>query len=173
MKIVAILRLAIPYTGIILSTREGTELRNRLFHIGASQISTNSRTYPGGYTSEDEESTLKGQFSIGDKRTTCEVIRHISKDGFAPSFCTACYRTGRTGQEFMEFAKPGEIQKFCLPNSILGFKKYLLYSGYEKPGRTGDELIHSQTASIEDTKLRNATLKKLEEIEKGKRDLYF
>ncbi len=173
MKIIAILRLAIPYTGIILSTREDTELRNRLFHIGASQISTNSRTYPGGYSTGDEESTAKGQFAVGDKRTTCEVIRHISKDGFAPSFCTACYRTGRTGQEFMEFAKPGEIQRFCLPNSILSFKEYLLDYGDEELRRTGDELIHSQTASIEDAKLRNATLKKLEEIEQGKRDLYF
>src|SRR3989304_4827154 len=173
MKIVAILRLAIPYPGIILSTREGTELRNRLFHIGASQISTNSRTYPGGYTARDEESSLKGQFSIGDKRSTCEVIRHISQNGFAPSFCTACYRTGRTGQEFMEFAKPGEIQRFCLPNSILSFKEYLLDYGDEELRRTGDELIHSQTASIEDIKLRNATIKKLEEIEQGKRDLYF
>ena len=173
MKIVAILRLAIPYTGIILSTREGTELRNRLFHIGASQISTNSRTYPGGYTSGDEENTLKGQFSIGDKRSTCEVIRHISQNGFAPSFCTACYRTGRTGQEFMEFAKPGKIQRFCLPNSILSFKEYLLDYGDEELRRTGDELIHSQTASIEDIKLRNATIKKLKEIEQGKRDLYF
>ncbi len=173
MKLVAILRLAIPYTGIILSTRESSELRNRLFHIGASQISTNSRTYPGGYTAADEESALKGQFSIGDKRTTCEVIRHISKDGFAPSFCTACYRTGRTGQEFMEFAKPGEIQKFCLPNSILSFKEYLLDYGDEELRRTGDELIRSQTASIEDAKLRNTTIKKLEEIEQGKRDLYF
>ena len=86
MKLVAILRLAIPYTGIILSTRESSELRNRLFHIGASQISTNSKTYPGGYAAGDEESASKGQFSIGDKRTTCEVIKHISNDGFAPSF---------------------------------------------------------------------------------------
>ncbi|MBI5180981.1 MAG: [FeFe] hydrogenase H-cluster radical SAM maturase HydG, partial [Nitrospirae bacterium] len=173
MKLVAILRLAIPYTGIILSTRESTELRNRLFHIGASQISTNSRTYPGGYTAADEESASKGQFSIGDKRTTCEVIKHISNDGFAPSFCTACYRVGRTGHEFMEFAKPGEIQRFCLPNSILSFKEYLLDYGDEELRRTGDTLIRSQTASIEDTKLRNATIKKLEEIEQGKRDLYF
>ncbi|MEK6560776.1 MAG: [FeFe] hydrogenase H-cluster radical SAM maturase HydG, partial [Nitrospirota bacterium] len=173
MKLVAILRLAIPYTGIILSTRESSELRNRLFHIGASQISTNSKTYPGGYAAGDEESASKGQFSIGDKRTTCEVIKHISNDGFAPSFCTACYRTGRTGHEFMEFAKPGEIQKFCLPNSILSFKEYLLDYGDEELRRTGDELIRSQTASIEDTKIRNTTIKKLEEIEQGKRDLYF
>ena len=173
MKLVAILRLAIPYTGIILSTRESSELRNRLFHIGASQISTNSKTYPGGYAAGDEESASKGQFSIGDKRTTCEVIKHISNDGFAPSFCTACYRTGRTGQEFMEFAKPGEIQKFCLPNSILSFKEYLLDYGDEELRQTGDELIRSQTASIEDTKIRNTTIKKLEEIEQGNRDLYF
>ncbi|MCC7201594.1 MAG: [FeFe] hydrogenase H-cluster radical SAM maturase HydG [Nitrospirae bacterium] len=186
MKIIAILRLAIPYTGIILSTREDAGLRDRLFHIGVSQISTNSRTYPGGYSAERvgmgtviptevgiQNQAIKGQFTTGDKRTTGEVIKHIAKDGFAPSFCTACYRTGRTGHEFMEFAKPGEIQRFCLPNSILSFKEYVLDYGDEELRKTGEELIHAQTASIEDPKLRNATIKKLDEIEQGKRDLYF
>lgn len=206
MKLVAILRLAIPYTGIILSTRERAELRDRLFHIGVSQISANSRTYPGGYTEgnknppplnplsqgEGKQQLLsppsmgggkgeggtgspndKGQFSIGDFRTTEEVIRAISKDGFSPSFCTACYRVGRTGKEFMNHAKPGEIQRFCLPNSILSFKEYLLDHGGEELRRTGEILIEEETAAIEDSKLRKATLKKLEEIEEGKRDLYF
>ncbi|MBI5756521.1 MAG: [FeFe] hydrogenase H-cluster radical SAM maturase HydG [Nitrospirae bacterium] len=173
MKLVAILRLAIPYTGIILSTREHAGLRNRLFHIGASQISTNSRTYPGGYTAGDDENSSRGQFSIGDKRTTAEVIQHISTDGFAPSFCTACYRTGRTGQEFMEFAKPGDIQRFCLPNSILSFKEYLLDYGGEELRKIGENLIDEQIFSIDDIKIRLATLKKLEDMEKGKRDLYF
>ncbi len=204
MKLIAILRLAIPYTGIILSTRESAELRDKLFHIGVSQISASSKTYPGGYTKENENTpplnplpqregkqqypppsmgggkgegerlfSEKGQFSIGDKRTTQEVIRDISRDGFSPSFCTACYRVGRTGQEFMDHAKPGHIQKFCLPNSILSFKEYLLDYGGEELQKIGESLIEKQTAAIEDDHLRRATLKKLQEIEMGKRDLYF
>lgn len=176
MKLIAILRLAIPYTGIILSTREPAELRDRLFHIGISQISANSRTYPGGYSHDDNQNVSEGQFSTGDWRTTYEVIRDISKNGFSPSFCTACYRVGRTGKEFMDHAKPGHIQKFCLPNSILSFKEYLLdYAGYggEELHRLGDEVIKNQIATIADMKLRNATIKKLSELETGERDLYF
>ena len=193
MKLIAVLRLAIPYTGIILSTRESAELRDKLFHIGVSQISANSRTYPGGYTENtpsnnppnspfnkgglrgiwDKAGFEKGQFATSDLRSTSEVIRDISQDGFSPSFCTACYRVGRTGQEFMEHAKPGHIQKFCLPNSILSFKEYLLDYGGEELRKIGESLIEKQTAAIEDAHLRKATLKKLQEIEMGKRDLYF
>lgn len=204
MKLVAILRLAIPYTGIILSTRERAELRDRLFHIGVSQISANSRPYPGGYTEKIEDPSPhpsptrgegelfpppsmgggkgeggpcppndKGQFSIGDFRTTEEVIRSIAQDGFSPSFCTACYRVGRTGKEFMDHAKPGDIQRFCLPNSILSFKEYLLDYGGEELRKIGETLIEEEINSIENPKLRKVTLKKLEEIEEGKRDLYF
>lgn len=176
MKLIAILRLAIPYTGIILSTREPAELRDRLFHIGISQISANSRTYPGGYSHDDNQNVSEGQFSTGDWRTTYEVIRDIAKNGFSPSFCTACYRVGRTGKEFMDHAKPGHIQKFCLPNSILSFKEYLLdYVGYggEELDKLGDTVINNQIATIADMQLRNATIKKLSELERGGRDLYF
>ena len=173
MKLIAVLRLAIPYTGIILSTRENAGLRDRLFHIGVSQISASSRTSPGGYTQGEDTSVSDGQFTVGDRRTTTEVIRDISQDGFSPSFCTACYRVGRTGQEFMDHAKPGHIQKFCLPNSILSFKEYLLDYGEEELRKIGESLIEKQTAAIEDDHLRKATLKKLQEIEMGKRDLYF
>ncbi|MDD5433798.1 MAG: [FeFe] hydrogenase H-cluster radical SAM maturase HydG [Nitrospira sp.] len=173
MKLIAILRLAIPYTGIILSTREPAELRDKLFHIGISQISANSRTYPGGYTHDDNQNVSEGQFSTGDWRTTFEVIRDISRDGFSPSFCTACYRVGRTGKEFMDHAKPGHIQKFCLPNSILSFKEYLLDYGGEELQRLGDTVINNQITTIADIKLRIATIKKLSELETGERDLYF
>ena len=173
MKLIAVLRLAIPYTGIILSTRENAGLRDRLFHIGVSQISASSRTSPGGYTQGEDTSVSDGQFTVGDRRTTTEVIRDISQDGFSPSFCTACYRVGRTGQEFMDHAKPGHIQKFCLPNSILSFKEYLLDYGEEELRKIGESLIEKQTAAIEDDHLRKATLKKLQELEMGKRDLYF
>ncbi|MBI5192535.1 MAG: [FeFe] hydrogenase H-cluster radical SAM maturase HydG [Nitrospirae bacterium] len=173
MKLIAILRLAIPYTGIILSTREQADLRDNLFHIGVSQISANSRTYPGGYTHDNNQNVSEGQFSTGDRRTTYEVIRDISKNGFSPSFCTACYRVGRTGKEFMDHAKPGHIQKFCLPNSILSFKEYLLDYGGEELLRLGYAVIKDQIISIEDVKIRNATIKKLRDIETGERDLYF
>jgi len=200
MKLIAVLRLAIPYTGIILSTRESAGLRDKLFHIGVSQISASSKTYPGGYTENNPSGTEfnsvpenpispfnkggnrgiwdkagfeKGQFATSDLRSTSEVIKDISKDGFSPSFCTACYRVGRTGQEFMDHAKPGHIQKFCLPNSILSFKEYLLDYGGEELRKIGEFLIEKQTAAIEDDHLRKATLKKLQEIEMGKRDLYF
>ena len=122
---------------------------------------------------DGEHSGDEGQFSIGDCRTTQEVIRDISRDGFSPSFCTACYRVGRTGKEFMDFAKPGEIQKFCLPNSILSFKEYLLDYGDSEIRKIGDEVIQKQASQIEDIKIQAATIKKLEEIEEGKRDLYF
>ena len=173
MKLIAVLRLAIPYTGIILSTRESAGFPDKLFHIGVSQISASSRTSPGGYTQEEDTSVSDGQFTVGDRRTTTEVIRDISQAGFSPSFCTACYRVGRTGQEFMDHAKPGHIQKFCLPNSILSFKEYLLDYGGEELRKIGESLIEKQTAAIEDDHLRKATLKKLQELEMGKRDLYF
>ena len=173
MKLIAILRLAIPYTGIILSTREPAELRDKLFHIGVSQISANSRTYPGGYSHDDNQNVSEGQFSTGDWRSTFEVIRDISRDGFSPSFCTACYRVGRTGKEFMDHAKPGHIQKFCLPNSILSFKEYLLDYGGEELQKLGDTVINNQIATIADVNLRIATIKKLSELETGARDLYF
>ncbi|MBI5407255.1 MAG: [FeFe] hydrogenase H-cluster radical SAM maturase HydG [Nitrospirae bacterium] len=193
MKLIAVLRLAIPYTGIILSTRESAGLRDKLFHIGVSQISASSKTYPGGYTETspsnnppispfnkgglrgiwDKAGFERGQFTTSDLRSTSEVIRDISQDGFSPSFCTACYRVGRTGQEFMDHAKPGHIQKFCLPNSILSFKEYLLDYGGEELRKIGESLIEKQTAAIQDAHLRKATLKKLQEIEMGKRDLYF
>lgn len=179
MKLIAILRLAIPYTGIILSTREPADLRDKLFHTGVSQISANSRTYPGGYAHDDNQNVrnvqnnTEGQFSTGDWRTTYEVIRDISRDGFSPSFCTACYRVGRTGKEFMDHAKPGTIQKFCLPNSILSFKEYLLDYGGEELQKLGDTVINNQITTIADVKLRTATMKKLSELETGERDLYF
>src|SRR5690606_24404591 len=124
-RIVAVLRLSVPYTGMILSTRETPRLRHEVFGLGISQISAGSRTNPGGYLAGRTHSPEDEQFSLGDTRNTDEVIRAIVEQGYVPSFCTGCYRLGRTGQDFMDLAKPGLIQQFCLPNAILTFQEYL------------------------------------------------
>lgn len=168
-KLVAVLRLAVPYTGLILSTREKPELRNEVFGLGISQISAGSRTNPGGYSKA--ESTE--QFSLFDSRSLLEVIKDISKMGYSPSFCTACYRLGRTGQDFMDLAKPGLIQKFCLPNSLLTFKEYLIDYGDEEVQNLGATVINEQLNDIPDEKVKKIAQEKLAQLETGKRDLYF
>jgi 2-iminoacetate synthase len=169
-KLVAILRLAVPYTGIILSTREKPPFRDEVFNLGVSQISAGSRTSPGGYSQDLPHSS---QFSLGDTRTLAEVVLDISKAGFYPSFCTACYRLGRTGKDFMDLAKPGHIKKFCLPNSILTYKEYLLDYGNPELRKVGERVILEQLKEIKNKKLRQKTIKKLHEFELGKRDIYF
>ena len=124
-KLVAVIRLAVPYTGIILSTRENPAVRRDVFELGVSQISAGSRTNPGGYGKDAEEGFRAAQFNLGDTRTLDEVIYDITLKGHIPSFCTACYRLGRTGKDFMDLAKPGLIQKFCRTNGIVTFKEYL------------------------------------------------
>ena len=158
---------------MILSTRERQELRSKIFNLGISQISAGSRTNPGAYSAQRLHSPESEQFSLGDTRTLAEVIKDISLSGFSPSFCTACYRVGRTGEDFMSLAKPGDIQNFCLPNSILTYKEYLL--DYGTPGlvEIGNKVIQEHLMKIPDKKIMNATLKKLKQLEDGKRDLYF
>jgi len=167
-KIVAVLRLAVPYTGLILTTREKASFRNELLGLGISQISAGSRTNPGGYSHDEEE----GQFSVSDSRSLGEVVRDITDLGFIPSFCTACYRSGRTGRDFMDLAKPGEIHTFCLPNALLTFKEYVL-DQYPAHCQRLSRLIVQEAHSIPNPVLRRATLSKLKEMETGKRDLYF
>jgi len=122
-KIIAILRLAVPYTGLILSTRERPEVRRQVMHLGISQISAGSRTNPGGY--EEGSGDGGGQFSLGDHRSLDEVVRDLAEMGFIPSFCTSCYRMGRTGVDFMDIAKPGEIKAHCNPNALSTLQEYL------------------------------------------------
>lgn len=172
-KIVAILRLAVPYTGIILTTREKPELRNELFSLGVSQISAASRTFPGAYKGGGGQNEGMQQFHLGDTRSLEEVVEYIMKDGILPSFCTACYRVGRTGENFMSLAKPGLIQEFCLPNALLTFKEYLKDYAHDEVKIIGEDLIKRQIKDIKDIYLRKETLKKLGEIENGKRDIYF
>ncbi len=172
-KIIAILRLAVPYTGLILSTRETKKLRNELFGLGISQISAGSRTTPGGYHSAKQGNPAAEQFTLHDDRSLLEVIKDISKMGYSPSFCTACYRMGRTGQDFMDLAKPGLIQQFCLPNSLLTFKEYLIDYGDPRANQVGEKVISKQLKEIKPAVLRNKVKQKLVKLGSGQRDLYF
>jgi len=172
-KLVAVLRLAVPYTGIILSTRERAELRNELFALGVSQISAGSRTAPGAYRKASDDSAPEGsQFSLGDHRSLDEVIYEISQMGYIPSFCTACYRLGRTGQDFMDLAKPGLIQQFCAPNAILTFAEYLEDYASHRTREVGWKAIQQHLNSLPNPKLRARTEELLAKIRNGERDLY-
>ena len=178
LKLIAILRIAVPYAGMILSTREPPELRRRAFQLGISQASAASVCSPGGYTDEgrrkmEEGRWKKGQFAIQDNRPVDEVIKSVIADGLIPSFCTACYRIGRTGETFMEIAKPGDIHNFCRPNALLTFAEYLEDYGDKESIKKGSRLIEKYLLEINDRKIRNQTIKRIAEIKSGKRDLYF
>ncbi|MFQ5965681.1 MAG: [FeFe] hydrogenase H-cluster radical SAM maturase HydG [Candidatus Scalinduaceae bacterium] len=168
-KIIAVLRLAVPYTGIILSTRENATLRNKLFHLGISQISAGSKTVPGSYSSDKK---AQGQFSISDDRSLSEIIEDLATKGFIPSFCTSCYRSGRTGENFMDIAKPGDIKNFCHPNALLTFEEYLLDYN-PKLAKKIKAFLSSEIGKISDSKIRQITSNKMESLVQGKRDLYF
>ena len=169
-RIVAILRLAVPYTGMIMTTRETPKMRALTLALGVSQISAGSRTSPGGYR-EGESATA--QFQLGDHRSLEEVIRDVVQMGYIPSFCTACYRRGRTGQDFMDLAKPGLIKRFCLPNALLTFKEYLKdYAGPETLA-AGNKALATHLEDIPQPARRTETEQRLSRIEQGERDLYF
>lgn len=170
-KLVAIIRLALPYTGIILSTRERESLRKELFHYGVSQISAGSRTNPGAYAHTNDNSG--SQFSLGDHRSLEQVISSLIDDGFIPSFCTACYRKGRVGQDFMDLAKPGLIQKFCMPNGLFSFQEYLEDYASEETRLKGFALIEKIVKEIKETKLRYKTQQGLNAVSNGDRDVYY
>lgn len=169
-KIVAILRLAVPYTGIIMSTRETATMRRDTFALGVSQISAGSRTNPGGYTDslhEDDGS----QFCLGDHRPLDEVIRDVAEMGYIPSFCTGCYRLGRTGQDFMDRAKPGDIKNHCNPNAVSTFQEYLMdYASYETR-LIGEGLIEDIISEMHGT-ARERAIVLLEKVKKGNHDVY-
>jgi 2-iminoacetate synthase len=169
-KIVAILRLAVPYTGIIMSTRETAQMRRETFALGVSQISAGSRTNPGGYTDslhEDDSS----QFCLGDHRPLDEVIRDVAEMGYIPSFCTGCYRLGRTGQDFMDRAKPGDIKNHCNPNAVSTFQEYLMdYASYETR-LIGEDLIDDVINSMHGI-ARERAITLLEKVKKGNHDMY-
>uniref|UniRef100_A0A7C3UPW3 [FeFe] hydrogenase H-cluster radical SAM maturase HydG n=1 Tax=candidate division WOR-3 bacterium TaxID=2052148 RepID=A0A7C3UPW3_UNCW3 len=168
LKIIAILRLAVPYTGMIISTRERAEIREKAFEIGISQTSAGSRTTPGGYTAEE----TSPQFEISDRRRLDEVVLAMLRKNFIPSFCTACYRSGRTGERFMKMAKPGEIHHLCRPNGLLTFKEYLLDYAGEEVKKLGEEVLNYYLEKV-DSGFKEKTKEFLIRIEKGERDIYF
>jgi 2-iminoacetate synthase len=170
-KIVAIIRIALPYTGIILSTRESAKMRNELINYGVSQISAGSKTNPGSYA-HDEDHT-GSQFALGDHRDLEEVISSFVEEGYIPSFCTGCYRHGRVGNDFMDLAKPGLIKQFCLPNAIFTFKEYLEDFASPKLKDSGMKLIKEMIKTVEHQNLVPKIEDNLSKIEKGERDIYF
>jgi 2-iminoacetate synthase len=172
-KLVAVLRCAVPYTGIILSTRESAEMRKQVFNLGVSQISAGSKTNPGGYTESLINPENEEQFFLNDTRTTGEVIKSVIKQGFVPSFCTGCYRLGRVGKDFMDLAKPGLIQLHCLPNALTTLKEYLMDYADLEIKRLGEDLINKELLKIPSEERREKTIQSLRKIEDGERDFYF
>ncbi len=171
-KLVAILRLAVPYTGIILSTRETANIRRETFALGISQISAGSRTNPGGYAEEEGGITEDGQqFSLGDHRSLDEVVKDIAGLGYIPSFCTGCYRLGRVGKDFMDLAKPGDIRMHCDPNALSTFAEYL--ADYASPEtRVVGEALITETLATMDPKSRAVSEKLVEKVRAGRRDVF-
>lgn len=169
-KIVSILRLSVPYTGIILSTRERADFRKEVIALGVSQISAGSKTNPGGYTVHGKSGE---QFAVGDHRSLDEVIYELCEHDYIPSFCTGCYRLGRVGHDFMELAKPGLIHSFCQPNALFTFNEYLLDYASEKTREAGKNTILRQIDLIEDQKLKERVKTNLDKITSGERDVYF
>ena len=163
------IRLSLPYTGIILSTRESEELRQELFRYGISQISAGSKTSIGGYTEEEKQNS---QFALGDHRPMEEVISDMVDSGFIPSFCTGCYRKGRVGQDFMDIAKPGLIRHYCLPNGLVSFAEYLMDFAQEKTRKKGFALIDKLTQEETDPVIKSNITSSLERIRGGERDIY-
>jgi len=169
-KIVAILRLAVPYTGIIMSTRETPKMRRETFALGVSQISAGSRTNPGGYA-EGHDIKDEAQFSLGDHRPLDEVIYDITNLGYIPSFCTGCYRLGRTGADFMDLARPGLIKEHCDPNALSTFLEYLLDYGSEKTKTAGQSKI-SELLDTMPPAVKKRSITMLEQVRSGRRDVY-
>jgi len=168
-KIVAILRLAVPYTGIIMSTRESASIRRETFALGVSQISAGSRTNPGGYAESGRDET--GQFCLGDHRLLDEVIRDVAALGYIPSFCTACYRLGRTGRDFMDLAKPGDIKAHCDPNALATFVEYLEDYASAETRAMGDACVRQILETME-PEMQQMSARMVERVRAGKRDVY-
>jgi len=174
-KIVAILRLAVPYTGLILTAREPENIRKEVLQYGCSQIDAGTKLEIGAYAENPEidQNLNKEQFLINDSRTLNEVIDELVDDGYLPSFCTACYRLGRTGEHFMEFSVPGFIKRYCTPNAILTLSEYLIDYAKPETAKKGWKIIDENIKKINDNKRKTEVLKRIEKIKKGERDLYF
>lgn len=172
-KIIAIIRVAVPYTGMIMSTRESKEMREKALHLGISQLSGASKTSVGGYAFEEAEDEDSSQFEVSDSRTLDEVLNWLIKLGYIPSFCTACYREGRTGDRFMSLCKNGQILNCCHPNALMTLKEYLKDYASEETLEAGLKLIDNEVPKIKSDKVRQITEEHLEDIDHGKRDFRF
>lgn len=172
-KIVACIRIAVPYTGMIVSTRESQACREKVLQLGISQISGGSRTSVGGYAEKKAPEENSSQFDVSDNRSLDEVVNWLMKLGFVPSFCTACYREGRTGDRFMSLCKSGQISNCCLPNALMTLKEYLCDYASDDTKQVGDKLIHEQLDQIKSDKVRDIVTKQLHLIADGQRDFRF
>ena len=171
-KLCALIRISVPYTGMIISTRESQEVREQVIHLGVSQISGGSRTSVGGYT-EEIRPTDTEQFDVSDQRTLDDVVRWLMKMGYIPSFCTACYREGRTGDRFMSLCKSGQIQNCCHPNALMTLKEFLMDYASDETRKIGEELIEKEIENIPKEKVKEIAKQNLENIAKGSRDFRF
>ncbi len=172
-KITACIRIAVPYTGMIISTRENKKVRERLLHLGISQISGASRTSVGGYAEDEPEDEKSEQFDVSDNRTLDEVVRWLMELGYIPSFCTACYREGRTGDRFMSLCKSGQIQNCCQPNALMTLKEYLTDYASPKTREVGERLIEAEMKNVASDKVRFIAAERLVKIAQGERDFRF
>lgn len=172
-KIVACIRIAVPYTGMIISTRESQQTREHVLGLGISQVSGASRTSVGGYSEPEPEDQKTEQFDVSDKRTLDEIVQWLMNLGFIPSFCTACYREGRTGDRFMSFCKSGQILNFCHPNALMTLQEYLLDYASPETRRMGEALIKAEIGKVPNDKIKAIAMRNLEDITSGKRDFRF
>lgn len=172
-KIVACIRIAVPYTGMIVSTRESEKCRERLLHLGVSQVSGGSKTSVGGYFNPMPENENSAQFDVEDRRPLDEVIRWLMKLGYLPSFCTACYGSGRTGERFMEICKGQQIHNFCHPNAIMTLDEYLQDYASDETKKVGENLISKEVEAFENSEIKAVVNKNLDKISKGERNFKF
>lgn len=172
-KLCALIRISVPYTGMIISTRESQAVREKVIRLGVSQISGASRTSVGGYCEPEPEDENSEQFDVSDKRTLDEVVKWLMEMGYLPSFCTACYREGRTGDRFMSLCKSGQIQNCCHPNALMTLKEYLVDYASEDTRKIGEALIEAELNNIPKEKVREICKENLKKIEEGIRDFRF
>lgn len=172
-KIVACIRIAVPYTGMIVSTRENMKCREKVLQLGISQISGGSRTSVGGYVEPEPENMKSEQFDVMDNRTLDEVVCWLMELGYVPSFCTACYREGRTGDRFMSLCKSGQIQNCCHPNALMTLKEYLVDYASAHTKKVGNALIQAELGNIPKEQVRKIVIDNLDKIETGQRDFRF
>ncbi|MFW2486937.1 [FeFe] hydrogenase H-cluster radical SAM maturase HydG [Clostridium chromiireducens] len=172
-KIVAVLRITVPYTGLIVSTRESQKTREKVLELGVSQISGGSSTSVGGYAEKEKEEENSAQFDVSDTRTLDEIVNWLLEKGHIPSFCTACYREGRTGDRFMQLVKSGQIANCCQPNALMTLKEYLEDYASEDTKKKGEEVIKNEIPNIPNEKVKKIVIENLENLNEGKRDFRF